>query len=100
VSGGFRHQNAAVASGACDDPCHATIVEFPTPRDWFVGRKYQHLGRGPGVGNHNRHPSFLDGGQIRTVVRRSAHLFEISWSHVSVLIYIDGGGGQKVHCGS
>jgi hypothetical protein len=27
-------------------------------------------------------------------------LFEISWSHVSVLIYIDGDGGQKVHCGS
>ena len=100
MGGRLGYQNAAVASGAGNDPRRAAIVEFPTLLDRLVGGKHQHLGRGPGVGNDNRHPPFPSGGPIRTIARRTAHWFENSWSQISVLMYIDDGGGQKVLCGS
>ena len=93
MGGRLGYQNAAVASGAGNDPRRAAIVEFPTLLDRLVRGKHQHLGRGPGIGNHNRHPTFPSGGPVRSVVRRAAHSFENSWSQVSVLIYIDDGGG-------
>jgi len=100
VCGGFRHQNAAIAASARDNPRRAAILEFPAPRDRLIGGKHKHLGFGPGVGNHNRHPPLPSVGPIRPVVRRGALSFENSWSQVSVLIYIDGGGREKVQRGS
>ena len=93
---GFRHENSAVARGARDDPRRAPIVEFPTFRDRLVGGKNENLGRGAGVGYDDRHPPLLGGCPIRTVTRRAAYSFENPWPQVSVLIYIDDGGGQKV----
>jgi len=97
VSGRLRDQNAAVAAGAGDDPGRAAIAKFPTLRDLRVRSKHQHLGRGPRVGNDNRHSTLPRLRQTGSVVRGKVQSLENSWSQVSVLISIDGKSRQKVH---
>jgi len=100
VGRGLGDQNSAVSAGAGDNPYRAAIEELPALLDLFVGAKHQHLGGGSRVGDHNRLPSMSSRGPTRPVVRRDAHPFENPWSQGSVLMYIDGGDRQKVHCGS